>query len=299
MLLALQPAPRLELATDARLEAEALAVLLAAPPAEPTPLQREALNQLRALRQLPAVQLTRQALAAGEQPAELARVSLRPDGPWRLALNELASAAQPWLQQHQASYAQARQELLRDFDVTPLALQEAWHRRRFRSYRLYYSPLRPIGEQFQLSLGQQNLVVIGPVLDSDGQATFADSERLFYLQLREFGHGFCDPVADRLSPTPSAALREQLVRAVAARLLRRLYGPEAYERHLQGEARQGFGAVRRWADGLADYEALPPPATLLDYLPQLRRLLNQGTSASSPRLGSRARAYWKSLKAAG
>lgn len=303
------PSARCQISWNPDLETLLLAELLAQPPrVKLTGLKAQARRELGGKHR--AVDLTVALKQQGRSEAELVAYLLHfsePSEPasaeiagasnamrqWWSALREFEAVTLPWLKKHGAAYKKAQTELEKALPAEDLlSMQEAWQRRRFDAYRIYFSPLLGFGEQ---RLGSLNLnghsiayALIGPVQGSDGDATFADSEKLFYLLLRDFGHAFSDSVADAISvrlgrKSQVSEIRELLARAVGARLMRQLYGPDAYEHHLQGEERQGYALVRPLAEKLADYERDATYQSLADFADRLEPVFAAGLAATPSR----------------
>ena len=275
---AVADAARLQIAWNPGLEALALQALLARQDDEGlTTLQRQARADFAGFGRHPLISgsaLSEANIRHVLTPERLAQATAFADFIQSTRLGD-------WLERHRADYELARRQLLGALPHQDLlAVQEAWHRRSFGNYAVFFSPLLPIGTHKGLTLLSADgqllpIQVLGPVLDPDGKATFADGENLIYLMLREFGHAFCDPVVASFAAGPELALNQELlVRAVHARLVLQLYGPEAYERHLQREAAQGYGPIRRFAARLEDYERNPARyPSLTAFYPELVKAL--------------------------
>lgn len=294
--------PRVQIGWRPELETLLLAELLGQPMGgEFSGLQAQALRELG--KDQPVVALTARLQRHGLTETALVAYVLRFSEPctggralaqapapilqWWRALRAFEALTGPWLKKHANVYQKAQLELNQALPAEDLlGMQERWQRRRFDAYRVYFSPLLGFGAQILgsqgLDQGQVAYALIGPVQGMDGRGTFSDGEKLFYLLLRDFGHAFSDPVADelavRLYPAYEAVpLRELLARAVGARLMRRLYGPDAYEHHLQGEERQGYALVRPLAEKLSDYEQdAHSYRSLADFADQLEPVFGSG-----------------------
>lgn len=182
-----------------------------------------------------------------------------------------------WLTQHQRVYQLGLVQALAALpEQDLLGLQETYHRRRFSQYKVLISQFLPSSAQSQGAWGSTLKLLpdtgiayemVGPVQDMNHHWTFGDRENMIYLMLRDFGHAFCDDIvagsqAENLSGAGATLQtqrwqRQALVHAVHARLVLQLYGPEAYERHLQSEERQGLGLIRQVAEQLQIYEQNP------------------------------------------